>query len=158
MCTSSGIPLVEFIYLVFTHMPGESYCRWLYTLSSGMRVNTRYINDTRGTSSKVYVHPQVYLWWSLCTLCLHTCQVRVTVGNSGLCCWTYITYLERWLTPLFFNINNHSYLPLLRHLWLCFLFIPLLLLLLALHFLPLSLGLLLLCLTSLRWSLQSTGR
>ena len=77
-----------------------------------MCVNTRYINSTRCSASKVCVHPQVYLWWSLCTLCLHTCQVRVTVGNSGLCCWTYITYLERWLTPLFFNVNNHSYLPL----------------------------------------------
>ena len=26
------------------------------------------------------------LWWSLCTLYLHMCQVRVTVGDSGLCC------------------------------------------------------------------------
>ena len=28
----------------------------------------------------------MYLWWSLCTLYLHACQVRVTVGHSGLCC------------------------------------------------------------------------
>ena len=28
----------------------------------------------------------MYLWWSLCTLHLHACQVRVTVGDSGLCC------------------------------------------------------------------------
>ena len=26
---SEDVPLVEFMYLVFTHMPGESYCRWL---------------------------------------------------------------------------------------------------------------------------------
>ena len=33
-------------------------------------------------------HPflRLYLWWSLCTLYLRTNQVRVTVGNSGLCC------------------------------------------------------------------------
>ena len=36
---------------------------------------------------------QMYLWWSLCTLYLHTCQVRVTVGDSGLCC-TCVTYFE----------------------------------------------------------------
>ena len=28
----------------------------------------------------------MYLWQSLCTLYLHACQVRFTVGNSGLCC------------------------------------------------------------------------
>ena len=26
------------------------------------------------------------LWWSLCTLYLHMCQVRVILGDSGLCC------------------------------------------------------------------------
>ena len=39
------------------------------------------------------------LWWSLRTLYLHACQVRVTVGDSGLCC-TCVTYFERLLTPL----------------------------------------------------------
>ena len=29
---------------------------------------------------------RMYLWWSLCTLYLHACEVRVTVGDSGLCC------------------------------------------------------------------------
>ena len=28
----------------------------------------------------------MYLWWSLCTLYLHACQVKATVGDSGLCC------------------------------------------------------------------------
>ena len=28
-CNSPGMPLVEFMYLVFTHMPGKSCCRWL---------------------------------------------------------------------------------------------------------------------------------
>ena len=38
-------------------------------------------------------------WWSLCTLYLHACQVRVTVGDSGLCC-PCVTYFKCWLTPL----------------------------------------------------------
>ena len=29
---------------------------------------------------------RMYLWWSLCTLFLLACQVRVAVGDSGLCC------------------------------------------------------------------------
>jgi len=31
---------------------------------------------------------------SLCTLYLHVCQVRVTVGHSGLCC-VCVTSFER---------------------------------------------------------------
>ena len=42
----------------------------------------------------------MYLWWSLCTLYLHACQVRVTVGDSGLCCCACDTYFERQLSPL----------------------------------------------------------
>ena len=30
----------------------------------------------------------ICLWWSLCALYLHACQVRVTVGDLGLCCYT----------------------------------------------------------------------
>ena len=37
--------------------------------------------------------------WSLGPLHLHACQVRVTVGDSGLCC-TCVTYFEHQLTPL----------------------------------------------------------
>ena len=33
--------------------------------------------------------------WSLCTLYLHACQVRVTVGDSGLCCCTCVMSIER---------------------------------------------------------------
>ena len=39
-----------------------------------------------------YVFRAHKLWWSLCTLYLHACQVRVTVGDSGLCCCTCVTY------------------------------------------------------------------
>ena len=28
--------------------------------------------------------------WSFCTVCLLTCQVRVTEGDSGLCCCVYV--------------------------------------------------------------------
>ena len=41
-----------------------------------------------------------YLWLSLCALYLHACQVRVTAGNSGLCCCTCVMYFECQLTPL----------------------------------------------------------
>ena len=37
---------------------------------------------------------RMYTWWSLCTLYLHACQVRVTVCNSGLCYCTCVTYFE----------------------------------------------------------------
>ena len=36
----------------------------------------------------------------LCTLYLRACQVKVAVGDSGLCCCTCVTYLERQLTHL----------------------------------------------------------
>ena len=36
---------------------------------------------------------RMYLSWSLRTLYLHACQVRVTVGDSALCC-TCVTYFE----------------------------------------------------------------
>ena len=42
-----------------------------------------------------------YVWRSWCTLHLLACQVRVTVGDSGLCCCVCVTSCERWLTPLF---------------------------------------------------------
>ena len=37
-----------------------------------------YINSIRGC-----------LWWSLCTCYLFACQVRITVGDSGLCCFCF---------------------------------------------------------------------
>ena len=40
------------------------------------------------------------LWWSLCTLYLLSCQVRVTIGDSSLCCVCTAAF-EYWLTPLF---------------------------------------------------------
>ena len=42
----------------------------------------------------------MYLWWSLCTWYLHACQVRVTVGNSGLCCCICVTSFKCYWMPL----------------------------------------------------------
>ena len=54
----------------------------------------------------------LFLWWNLCTLYLLACQVRFTVGDSGLCCcvcvmsfWVFgwvqntklLTYLLFWV-------------------------------------------------------------
>ena len=50
-------------------------------------------------SCKINTQGRMYLWWSLRTLYLHACQVRVTVGDSGLCCCTCVTYFELWLAP-----------------------------------------------------------
>ena len=40
------------------------------------------------------VHLRLYLWWSLCTLYLHACYVRVTIGDSGLCCCTHVNVFQ----------------------------------------------------------------
>ena len=60
------------------------------------------MNFTKGTSSYLWWYPwyRMYLWWSLCTLYLHACQVRGTVGDSGLCCCACVTSFERSLSPL----------------------------------------------------------
>ena len=36
----------------------------------------------------------MYLWWSLCTLYLRACQVRVTAGESGLYSCVCVTSCE----------------------------------------------------------------
>ena len=48
----------------------------------------------------------MYLWWSLCTLDLHACQVWDTVGDSGLCC-TCVTHFERWFNTLVCWVINY---------------------------------------------------
>ena len=34
----------------------------------------------------------MHLWWSLCTLYLHACQVRVTVGDLHLAEFMYLVF------------------------------------------------------------------
>ena len=79
------VPLMEFMYFVFTCTPGQSYCRQLRSLLPLMEFMYRTYTHMPGES---YIgHSGLcYLWWSLCSLHLHACQVRVTVGGSGLCC------------------------------------------------------------------------
>ena len=64
-----------------------------------MHVNTGYINSTRGTS-----------WWSLCALHLHACQVRVTVGDSGLWLRTQVFYSTK-ICRANLPVNGTSMLP-----------------------------------------------
>ena len=64
-----------------------------------MRVNTRYINSSRGT---------------VCTLYLHVCQVIVTIGNSVLCC-AYLLILYEHSGPCYvseFDFNLHIFVEL----------------------------------------------
>ena len=60
-------------------------------------------NSTFQTSAK----RRLYLWWSSCTLYLLACQVRVTVGDSGLCCCD--TYFQRQLTFLCIESAKTAY-------------------------------------------------
>ena len=50
---------------------------------------------------------RMYLWWSLCTLYLLPCQVRVTVGDSGLCCCVCVR-LYTWHTDTGVLSSAHS--------------------------------------------------
>ena len=47
----------------------------------------------------------MYLWWTedapLVEFYLLTCQARVTIGDSGLCCCVCVMSFEHCLTPLF---------------------------------------------------------
>ena len=47
---------------------------------------------------------KLYLRWSLCTLHLHACQVRGTVGNSALCCRTCVTSFDANQLPWVFDV------------------------------------------------------
>ena len=59
-----------------------------------MHVNTRYINTPEDVP---------------CTLCLCASLVRVTVGDSGLCCCGCVTCFEHWLTPLRVDSSRASF-------------------------------------------------
>ena len=56
----------------------------------------------------------MYLWWSLCTLYLLACQVRVTVGGSaGLCCCVCVACVRacvfiKWSFSLYELKNNYT--------------------------------------------------
>ena len=61
--------------VLICHQHNNKDLSHLQSLSAGMQVNTRYV-----------LFLMMHLWRSLCTLYLLACQLRVTIGNSGLCC------------------------------------------------------------------------
>ena len=58
-----------------------------------LTVNVYYCEETGNKE-------RMYLWWSLCTLCLLACQVRVTVGDSGFCWCIFVTYFGALINSL----------------------------------------------------------
>ena len=62
------------------------------------------LNASQTTTSPIDIKRHVclrtHLWWSLCTLYLLACQVRVTAGDSGLCCCVHVASFECQLIPL----------------------------------------------------------
>ena len=60
----------------------------------------------------------MYLWWSLYTLYLHACQVRVTVGDSGLCCCVCVTSFKCYWMPLCVDSDLSVVVRTLTCLWL----------------------------------------
>ena len=65
-----------------------------HDIHTGMYWNTLWCILTRSSCN----HTQLRLTAHVGPM--YACQVRVTVGNSGLCCCTCITYYKHWLTPL----------------------------------------------------------
>ena len=64
------------------------------------------------------LHQTKSLWWSLCTLYLPACHMRVTIGDSSLCCYVCVMSFKRFgarLTSLVnrgTSANNLSWLEL----------------------------------------------
>ena len=52
-----AVPLVEFVYFVFTHIPGESYCRWFRSLLCSYNGFQVLINSLR-----FLIHIRLIIW------------------------------------------------------------------------------------------------
>ena len=99
---------------------GLSYVWWQntwYSLKQNMAESTHAESTHRGvnklalkanTAIKAWV---AYYFWCLCTLYLHTCLVRVTPGDSGLCC---CVCFECYLTPLWADSTRYVYTHILH--------------------------------------------
>ena len=73
------------------------FCCWKMlctALPSHLRVSPMLAFITQNFSHRNDVPPRMDLWWSLCTLYLHAFQVKVTVGDSDLCC-PCVAYFKR---------------------------------------------------------------
>ena len=61
---------------------------------------------------------RIDLRWGLCTLYLLACQVKLTVGDSGLCCCVCcVTSFERQLAPLCVDSAGVLCAPVLFHVY-----------------------------------------
>ena len=80
------------MYYTVCYLPGIFYAvvRQISMLFIDNRISVFCIPEVHHRGSS-----RMYLRWSFCTLYLHACQVRVTVGNSSLCCCSCVTYFER---------------------------------------------------------------
>ena len=62
---------------------------------------------------------RMYLWWSLCTLYLLACQVKVITCDSGLCCCFQDIPLVEFMYLIFTRMPSESYRRQLKSLLLC---------------------------------------
>ena len=53
----------------------------------------------------------MYHFWSYVPCIFHSYQVRVTIGNSGLCCCACVTSFRCWLTPLCVGLDCYILSP-----------------------------------------------
>ena len=60
------------------------------------KLHQRYAEAVTVVEFMYLVLQGVHLWWSLCTLYLFECEVRVTIGDSGLCCCVRKTISYLW--------------------------------------------------------------
>ena len=79
-------PLTSLIYLIKSVYTNIFPSALLRLEQSSLFISTLFASG---------INVRMYLWWSLCTLYLHACWVRVTVGDSGLCCCVCVTYFDR---------------------------------------------------------------
>ena len=56
-------------------------------------------NIMRTSDSSCFFILRIYSSGGFCTVYLHTCQVRVTIGDSGLCCCPYVLILHQHSGP-----------------------------------------------------------
>ena len=120
-----AVPLVEFMYLVFTRMPGESRCtsrvEFMYLVfSRGIpgesrctsRVEFMYLVFTRMPGG-VYV-PCIYSHarWSLCTLDLLACQVEfMYLGFTRMPCARVAVPLVEFMYLVCTRMPGGVYVP-----------------------------------------------
>ena len=72
----------------------------LYLLPCQMSYHRWYRSVGYADKNEVYIYIfWMYLWQNLCTLYFTCIPLRVTTGNSGLCCCVCVVSFECWLTP-----------------------------------------------------------